>query len=518
MGLAVADSVGQSGLNHPHSDLADKDLAPCIDTVNVLVKKLYFDIGRLLPEWHPVLHPDSLHICEGKVVPVRADYSSCHISPLDFSGYHYTHDLSFDVLPDPAFRGLLAKRMYEREGGKIDTVDQTTMHCEWESGIATGVRRHPFGQIMREGGSCGFLTAGHQRGERLWSMPSIGDWVHLEGLWIWDRGHPPARTEIHPIRFMGIVRNLPDWIPTGQGDSVFATRVDMFGSGDGGALMNNRKNQPSFVRPTRMSDKAYSFVVKPALPRPHPGCELNWRVEKHAADNFLGSFEVTTTDNGLLVRADWRNQPDSLILARTLHCWWSVPGGKSPDLKVHTYEVKLSDIRIHRRREGLSRSEWRFFTEVGGQWHFENEQLPGKDILNLGKAKSFTRRWPLNRSLVVHVPEGVAFRIYGGGWEADGTDWAFGQLFDPTSPCTPQTKKAMRKHLLVSTPLGLKGCLDDMLGIAQAFPNPESLGEGGNFKVSTTGPDDDYDQCPGVSIVQAGSFSLSYQVKKIQTR
>lgn len=33
--------------------------------------------------------------------------------------------------------------------------------------------------------------------------------MQIEGQWIWDRGHPPAKTEIHPPRLVAIQRDLP---------------------------------------------------------------------------------------------------------------------------------------------------------------------------------------------------------------------------------------------------------------------------------------------------------------------
>src|SRR6266566_7327196 len=47
----------------------------------------------------------------------------------------------------------------------------------------------------------------HQRREVIWNWPTLSDRVHVEGLWIWDRGHPPADTEIHSPRLVAIQRH-----------------------------------------------------------------------------------------------------------------------------------------------------------------------------------------------------------------------------------------------------------------------------------------------------------------------
>jgi hypothetical protein len=417
----------------------------------------------------------------------------------------------------------LAQRIYPKEDGSLDTVLQTAIHCEWESGLASGNASNPLAAEMRAGNSSGFLTAGHRRGERLWTMPTIGDWVHLEGLWIWDRGHPPARTEIHPIRFMAIVRNLPDFIHDGAQDSVFATRTDIFGSGDGGAVMNNRPGQPDFVHHTRMAGRTYTFKVLPRLPQPTAESNLKWRWITQAADDFKGPMTVLPTidltgNMALRVTIDWTSVSDTTIFARTLYAWWDTPLGKAADTHIHTYAVDLHSLEILMRKDGLSRSEWRFFTDVGGHWLFQNEFLAGEDVLADGLAHTYKRKWPLSQRIMVHVPDGVAFRVFAGGWEADGMDKCFGEILNPEAPCTPTTLKALRRHLLPATPLGLGGCLDDLLGVAHAFPNPATLQEGGDFKIFSTGHPETYDYCPGKSGIQENCFSFRYSVRRLSTR
>jgi hypothetical protein len=101
-------------------------------------------------------------------------------------------------------------------------------------------RINPHRPENEKGNSAGFFSAGHERGDVFWNFPTIGDWVHVEGHYVWDRGHPPAEAEIHPPRFLAVKRNLPEQIMIGDSSLKFATRIDIFASGDGGALMNNR--------------------------------------------------------------------------------------------------------------------------------------------------------------------------------------------------------------------------------------------------------------------------------------
>jgi hypothetical protein len=414
--------------------------------------------------------------------------------------------------------------IHPRPNGKPDTLLQRAIHCEWESGIASGNESNPLAPEMRAGNSAGFLTAGHKRREFLWTLPSIGDWVHLEGQWLWDRGHPPARTEIHPIRFMCIVRNLPDFIPSsGAGeDSVFATKIDLFASGDGGALMNNRPGMPGHVQRVKMSAKDYEVTITPRLPQPAPGAMLRWRWITHAGNTLESdpiAMPVLDADGKLKlkVKVNWKGKPDDAIFAKTLYCWWDVPLGKSPGLRIYTYEIDLQGIDILMRKEGLSRSEWRFFTDIGGQWLFLNEFLPGDNILKDNLAQTYRKKWPIAIKLKVYVPQGIAFRIFAGGWEADGIDNCFGEILNPEAPCTRATKMALRKHLLPATPFGLSGCLDDVLGVAHHFPTPETLVERASFKINSTGHPEDYDVCPGKSGLQNDCFSFRYTSRRLAT-
>lgn len=507
----------------PLSSEADAGCLPCLDTLNALLLKKVFDIGRLLPEWKPVVDWETVTVFEGRVVPHSAAHSSCHVSPLDFSGYHTTHDLSFDAVPDPDYKHLMARRIYPRADGGKDTVLQTAIHAEWESGIAASNASNPAANANRKGDGYAFLGAGHRRGERLWNLPSIGDWVHLEGIWIWDRGHPPARTEIHPIRFMGITRRLLALVPRQAGqarDSVFATRCDIFASGDGGALWNNLPDQPDFVRRVQMSGRSYTFLIRPTLPRPHPDARLRWRMDARPGDNYAEAVEIqpeALADGSLALRlrVDWRG-PETAILARSIYAWWEMPDGSLVEPAVHTYEIRFDAIEVLRRKEGPTRCEWRIFIEAGGEWLFANEFLPGADIFESGWAHGYRKKWALGQSVRVHVPPGVAFRVFAGGWEADGMDKIFGELLNPDAPCTDATQKALRKHLWPATPFGLKGCLDDVIGIADDFLTAESIGAGGTYEVLSDGHPEKYDACPGAHQSPVGAFKLRYTVRRIR--
>ncbi|HHG84242.1 MAG TPA: hypothetical protein ENJ82_05780, partial [Bacteroidetes bacterium] len=418
----------------PFSTLANAGCEPCKDTLKFLFIKRVYDIGLLIPEWKPVVNPHYVAVLEGEVVRPPGKYNSGHVSPVDYSAYHYTHDFGFDVQPDSAYTGVLARRVYsgmEQEvvdpvqgkvmlrQGQPDTVLQTTIHVEWESGLGAGNKGNPCTQANCAGNSGGFFSGGHRAREALWNWPTIGDWVHLEGQWIWDRGHPPARTEIHPIRFCAVRRHLPDRIVVAEAQ-VFATRIDIFASGDGGALNNNRAEQPGFVLPVHMSDKDYAVQVRPVLPRPSAKAQLRYRIIKRAGDNHPIPLEIQIVNSGgetaLDIHLPWKGQADTLLCARSIYMWWDEGNGLAEDYKIFTYQIHFQQLRFHQRKEFSSRSEYRMFFEVGGQWFFLNEFETVSDILHGGHGKTYHKHWKMGQTLLVHVPQDQQFRVHLGGW------------------------------------------------------------------------------------------------------
>jgi Concanavalin A-like lectin/glucanases superfamily len=242
-----------------------------------------------------------------------------HISVVDGTWNHYTHDFAFQVKPFTNYENLLGWNVADSS----KQLRRATIEVEWESGLAAGNQfftslRNPADPNSRQtifgypanicqpyndvGKSCGFFTKGHdsssiasenpadRRPDTIWNWPSVGDIIHAEGFWVWDRGHSPAdKTEIHPARFVAIQRHLPanlvywqdkntgeiyppdfedsfpnhengtaycpsDYLPspsevkvcgygippTAKEAPLLATRVDVFANGDGGAIWNNR--------------------------------------------------------------------------------------------------------------------------------------------------------------------------------------------------------------------------------------------------------------------------------------
>jgi hypothetical protein len=159
------------------------------------------DVGRVYPEWVAVEGNDAV-ILEGEVAASDGPYPGPHVSFEDWPTSHYTHDFTVhvrpDLAPDNRYTNLLGIQVH-RDGHKSR---QDLIEVEWETGLAASNDGNPLQGPNTSGDSGGFFSAGHRRRETIWNWPTIRDRVHLEGLWIWDRGHPPAETEIHPPRLV----------------------------------------------------------------------------------------------------------------------------------------------------------------------------------------------------------------------------------------------------------------------------------------------------------------------------
>jgi hypothetical protein len=119
---------------------------------------------------------------EGRVASRYDSELAVHPTPEDEPEVHRGYDFNFNVLPDPAFRGLLGGSA-ARHTGNFAGHDEATnrVHVERE-----------------------------QRALPSFAWPEAGDRVALVGSWVWDCGHwggGGERTEIHSYRALWVERN-----------------------------------------------------------------------------------------------------------------------------------------------------------------------------------------------------------------------------------------------------------------------------------------------------------------------
>ncbi len=427
------------------------------------------NLAKILPEWRPVgdlntpsgpnYHPlNAYEILEGRV-------TTAHVTHEDVPLSHYTHDFNFDVKPDPLFKYLLANR---------DGTMQEHIEVEWETGIAQGDNRikNPAATPNRKGDSFGFFSAGHKRQDIIWNWPTVNDWVHVEGQWIWDRGHPPSSTEIHPPRFVAIQRNLPEKYKPGTSTNYFfATRCDLFASGDGSAIMNNRGLE-SFAEKVKMSQRNYTVTFKHLIPKPNNNAQLTVAFQTQNGDNFPFAPIVEVYANGtadvpephVIVTIPWasRNVEDRKIFARSIYIYWNdaPTHGIPPSYRLKAINVTLDSIFILRKEEGndSDNGEFRMFANIGNKWIFLNEFCPDEDILSNGLGDvtdpitkavrpdvTGKSSFNFNQTFEIYLPQGNDFRCYVSGWEDDYMGGHFGELLSPYASCD-EAKRFLDSH------------------------------------------------------------------------
>ena len=338
-------------------------------------------------------------------------------------------------------------------------------------------------------------------GSEIWNWPTNKDWVHVEGNWIFDKGHPPANTEIHPPQFVGIKRYLPEKYVVGTGNFAFSTRCDIFANGDGSAMWNN-KGHDSFARHVRMSQRVFIVTFTHDLPRPNANAHLTfgWKVQK--GDSYTGHPTVTVFENGtadipqphVMFILPWANDhvPDNAVFARTLFLYWDdLPQHGVPiNYPMRVLNVQIDSVIVLDKKEGgdSDAGEYILFANLGNRWWFLNEFVGVNDIISDGLGTVwdpfYSARHPISTGngtrpfpqpsdakfifsfdlfCEVCLPPGKEFRMSVSGWERDYIDGQFGRILDQYMSCEDA------RHTLESQFNGdyiSQGGLDDPVGTA----------------------------------------------------
>ena len=459
------------------------------------------NLARTIPQWRAVGETNTpagsnykpLNVCEtveGKVISAEVAFED---NPIN----HYTHDFNFNIIPDPAFKYVLSK--------KGNTINKS-IHVEWESGMAQGDNKEKNIAAVpnRKGQSCGFFSAGHERQDIIWNWPSIDDWVHVEGQWIFDLAHV-LKSEIHPARFVAIQRNLPEKYVRGS-SYYFATRCDLFASADGGALINNRGLKP-FVQKIKMSEKNYTVTFIHRLPKPNATAQLRFAFKNQKGDNFPVDVAVIINNNGTAdipqpnveITLPWfsGHVSDDAVLARTMFIYWddAITNGVSTTYRnsLRTFQVTLENVRILKNiDEGADAGEARMFANVGGKWIFLNEFCGVDDILSDGLGNAIDKitvsaklgrfaphlltdeenssmkekfLFVFNLDFEIYLPADKNFRCHVNGWEDDYFGGHFGEIMNPYLTCE-EAKDLVERNADWWTAYW-QNKFDDALGVAE---------------------------------------------------
>ncbi len=498
---------------HPVSAHADTSGFSCKDTARFLFRKTPYELGIILPSWLPIAGKEYVAVLEGIVEARATDGSNGPlVSYEDLPFYHYSHDFTFNVLPDitadKRFRYLLP-----RPAADSDTLLRQTVHVEWECGLGSYNRVNPFAALNNKGSSSGFFSAGHRKMDIIRHWPAPGDWVHVEGHYVWDRGHPPAKAEIHPARLIVTRRKLPARKKHSIHGNVMCTRVDLFASGDGGALKNNRQMVP-YADPTPMSDRDYKIRIVHPLAKARTESVLRFETEKRAVDSYAGPLWIDQlNDSTLLVRIPWKSsgQPDDAILSRTIWIYWDEPILPTSD-QIQTYTIRLKELQFKHRAEVNGAAELRIFANIGSDWFFVNDWCSNKrgNILSGGLGKTHRKKWEVPITCEVSIPKNEVFRVALSGWEADGVDALTGKLVQPEARCSATVKSFFKKNIFNLYGIS-RGCTDDNLGEISENWSAERLDAMVNF-TDQVEEGVNVDPCPYSSWPLKENWKISYTI------
>jgi hypothetical protein len=181
------------GDNHENYLIAFNDLVP----------------GVSFPEWVSADPSDKPYIATGIV-------TDAGLSTSDYPFAHDSHDIDFAVKLDPNYNGLLSDHNPTSAGIPV-------LGVEWES------KYFGYGYWPSEG-------------DRFWAM----------GRWIFDCGHPPYSTEMHPPQAIALSHFQPVIFPGHTGPSD-ATRTYIYIHGKGGY----------YDTPVGGRDYAFDIVLPP---------------------------------------------------------------------------------------------------------------------------------------------------------------------------------------------------------------------------------------------------------------
>jgi hypothetical protein len=304
------------------------------------------------------------------------------ISSSDYPLLHDSHDQNFLVALDPKYKGL------NSDANPIAPSGERLMEMEWES------KYFPF---------------------NFW--PAAGDRVWMEGRWIFDCGHPPYRTEIHPPSAVAFTRFNPIIFP-GESSPSDAVKTFIYIHGRGGHY-----NTP-------VGGKNYAFNIT-LPPKPSPDARLRML---HLNLPFGGPAPVLapiprsnpTKVHVVYPLASVAPSPDKKFAA-ILAVGWDEPRNTQAYRQLR---VIVDSVRVLNDKDPLASGEYRLWTNVNGNW-IPLSGIGLNDVDNGETVRGFNMLFP---DVIVKETDGKV-TIGSSGWESDAVDAYFGCKTDFRARC-----------------------------------------------------------------------------------
>lgn len=329
------------------------------------------------PHWVTV-QGDNYQVAEGRVVESKVNYE-------DYPPDHASHDWNVEVALDDNYNRLSSPANGQDSGKWL-------IEMEWET------KSYP---------------------REFW--PIIGDRVWMLGRWVFDCGHRPYRTELHPLIASAVTRDAPA-IFTGDVAPSVTKKTYVYINGDGG-----------YYKDSTVTNRDYEFDIDVGS-KPSPGATLRAEIiatpyggPTPSLTLFPGekrvhvSYPLSTVKSaspgqkfGAIILAGWREQ--------TLSKGY------------RELRVTLDNVRINNNHALISREDWHMWVQIGDQWvevlrTKRTPGLPPPAVENglVGRGQTV----PLGMSVTVIVPEDRTLTLRTTGWASGHIDDYFGRRLHP---------------------------------------------------------------------------------------
>lgn len=322
------------------------------------------DINTILPEWVSVEASDAPRVIEGTV-------RESHTATNDNPAFHVSHDWNADVFLDTGYNNL------NSDANKIEEGERR-MEIEWETAFFP---------------------------PSFWPIP--GDRTWMLGRWIFDCGHPPYQSEIHPPKAVAFTHAEPVIFPGDPRPSRSnLTRIYIHGRGG------------YYKAP--ITGRNYEFDV-PLPPRPGPLSSLRTSV---LSLPFGGPSPILAlVPNGNPPRLHVTYPLASISDPSNMRRFGAVIASAWQSIAINRNEpgyrllrVSFDSIKVNNDHDGTfsGSGEWRLWVRAGSQWL----EITGLSDVDGGDTVA------INNSIDLIVPDDGAFGIQTSGWE-DDCDWSF---------------------------------------------------------------------------------------------
>lgn len=337
------------------------------------------DINRIDPQWVSVMPDDAPEIVEGIVTRNKLSYE-------DNPANHNSHDFVFHLLLDPDYQHLHSDANPD-DGGSTDPADDNLrlMEMEWEMRYFSPL---------------------------FW--PLEGDRVWMMGRWVFDCGHPPYRTELHPPKAVAFMRLEPTHF-VGDDMPVLTNRAYVYVHGRGGYYK------------TSVAMQNYEFDI-PLPPKPPVGSlrdELRNTTTLRAEVIYMpfgGPIPILSPqppNNPTQVHVTYPLNvgdvnPD-LQFGAVLAVGWqkqsripeAVP--RRGPTRFRKLKITFESLKINEDHDPGASGEWEFWVRAGSTW-FEVEGL--RDVDN-------DETIQIGQAVTLLVPEDGSWSVETTGWEDD---------------------------------------------------------------------------------------------------